>query len=342
MKALFFQEHGELNVIQYGDVLDPAPGPGQVLVKVRACGVNHLDIWVRQGWPGLRLKMPHWCGADIAGEIAELGQDVSGWEVGQRVAVDPGITTKEDEFTQRGEVTMSPGYHILGEQIRGGAAEYVAVPACNLIALPDDLDFPQAAAPLLVTITAWRMLIHRAKLRVGESVLMVGAGGGVNTMAVQVAKMAGAKVYVVAGSKEKGDRALELGADIVVDRSQVDWGREVYKLTSRRGVDVVVDNVGKATINTSMKALARGGRIVIVGNTSGPKAEIDIRYIFGKQISLIGSTMGTHQDFRDVTALLFAGKLKPIIHRVMPLSQGREAYAMMERGEQFGKIVLTP
>ena len=342
MKALYFMEHGELDVIQYGEVPDPTPRPGEVLLRIRACSINHLDIWVRRGWPGLKLEMPHWCGADVAGEIIELGKGVSGWQVGQRVVVDPGINTIDDEFTRRGEATLSPGYHILGEQVRGGAAEYLAVPVSNLAAMPENLDFPTAAAPLLVSLAAWRMLIHRARLRAGESVLVVGAGGGVNSMAIQIGKLAGATVYVVAGNKEKGVKAQELGADVVLDRSQVDWRREIHKLTEMRGVDVVVDNVGKATLNTSMKAVTRGGRIVIIGNTSGPHAEIDIRYIFGKQISLIGSTMGSHQDFLDVTSLLWAGKLKPIIDRVMPLSRGREAYEIMERGDQFGKIVLTP
>lgn len=342
MKALYFEDHGELDAVKYGDVPDPSPGPGEVLVRVRACAINHLDIWVRRGWPGLKLEMPHWCGADVAGEVAALGEGVTGWDTGQRVVVDPGIDTKEDVFTRRGEVSVSPGYLILGEQIRGGAAEYVAVPARNLAHLPDHVDFPSAAAPLLVSLAAWRMLMHRGGLRAGETVLVVGAGGGVNSMAIQMAKLAGATVYVVAGDEEKGARAKQLGADVILDRSQVDWGREIYRLTKRLGVDVVVDNVGRATLNTSMAAVKRGGRIVIVGNTSGPKVEIDIRYIFGKQISLIGSTMGTHQDFRDVTALLWAGKLKPVIDRVMPLSQGKAAYAVMERGEQFGKIVLTP
>ena len=342
MKALYFMEHGELDVIQYGEVPDPTPRPGEVLLRIRACSINHLDIWVRRGWPGLKLEMPHWCGADVAGEIIELGKGVSGWQVGQKVVVDPGINTIDDEFTRRGEATLSPGYHILGEQVRGGAAEYLAVPVSNLAAMPENLDFPTAAAPLLVSLAAWRMLIHRARLRAGESVLVVGAGGGVNSMAIQIGKLAGATVYVVAGNKEKGAKAQELGADVVLDRSQVDWRREIHKLTEMRGVDVVVDNVGKATLNTSMKAVTRGGRIVIIGNTSGPHAEIDIRYIFGKQISLIGSTMGSHQDFLDVTSLLWAGKLKPIIDRVMPLSRGREAYEIMERGDQFGKIVLTP
>jgi NADPH:quinone reductase-like Zn-dependent oxidoreductase len=342
MKALYFLEHGDLDVMRYGEVPGPEPEPGQVLVRVRACAINHLDIWVRRGWPGLKLELPHWCGADVAGEVAAPGPGVSGWETGQRVVVDPGISTVEDEFIRKGEASVSPGYSILGEQVRGGAAEYVSVPAGNLIPLPEDVSFPEAAAPLLVSLAAWRMLIHRAALRAAESVLIVGAGGGVNSMAIQIAKLAGAFVYVVAGNSKKAELAGALGADVVLDRSRLDWPREIARMTGKRGVDVVVDNVGKATLMLSMRAVVRGGRIVIIGNTSGPEAKIDIRYVFGKQISLIGSTMGSHQDFKDVTGLLWSGKLKPVIDRVMPLSEGREAYGIMERGEQFGKIVLTP
>jgi NADPH:quinone reductase-like Zn-dependent oxidoreductase len=342
MKALYFTEHGELDVVRYGDVPEPTVGENEVLVRVRACSINHLDIWVRRGWPGLKLEMPHWCGADVAGEVVKLGGRVSGWDVGQAVVVDPGISTLDDEFTRRGEASVSPGYFILGEHMRGGAAEYVAVPARNLHSMPENLEFPEAAAPLLVTLAAWRMLIQRAKLRAGESVLVVGAGGGVNSMAIQIAKLAGATVFVVAGGEEKARLATALGGDAVIDRTRADWGREVYRLTGKRGVDVVVDNVGKATLNTSMKAVARGGRIVIIGNTSGPACEIDIRFIFGKQISLIGSTMGSHQDFREVTALLWSGRLRPVIDRVMPLREGVEAYRLMESGSVQGKIVLTP
>jgi NADPH:quinone reductase-like Zn-dependent oxidoreductase len=217
----------------------------------------------------------------------------------------------------------------------------VAVPAANLAAKPDGFDFPAAAAPLLVGLTAWRMLIHRARLRAGETVLVVGSGGGVNSMAIQIAKLAGARVYAVAGNRVKAEKAKELGADVALDRSKVDWSREIYRLTGKRGVDVVVDNVGQATINQSMLALARGGRVVIVGNTSGPITQIDMRYIFGKQISLIGSTMGSHQDFRDIVELVSTGRLKPVIDRILPLSEGKAAYGLMERGEMFGKIVLT-
>ncbi len=343
MKALCFYEHGDLDVLRYEEVATPEPGPGQVLVRVRACALNHLDVWVRRGWPGLKLAMPHWCGADVAGEIAALGEGVTGWEIGCRVVVDPGINMATDEFTRRGEDSLSPDYIILGEQVRGGQAEYVVVPAANLAAIPDGWDFPQAAAPLLVGLTAWRMLIHRAALRAGESILIVGAGGGVNSMAIQIAKLAGATVYALTSSEEKMEKARQLGADVVLNyREDPQWSKTLYSLTDRRGVDVVVDNVGQATLMQSLRAVRRGGRIVIVGNTSGPLCQVDLRFIFGKQVSVIGSTMGSHQDFRDVLALLWAGKLKPVIDRIMPLSEGRRAFEVLERGEQFGKIVLVP
>jgi len=342
MKALCFHEHGDVNVITFDDVPTPKPGPSEALVRVRATALNHLDVFVRRGWPGLALEMPHWGGSDVAGEIAELGEDVTGWDVGQRVVVDPGITTREDEFVRRGEHSVSPGYVILGEDVRGGHAEFVAVPACNLVPMPKGWGFADAAAPLLVALTAWRMLIHRAELRAGETVLVVGAGGGVNSMAIQVAKFAGARVYALTSTEDKARKTRDLGADVVLNyRRDQQWSKSIYKLTGKRGVDVVVDNVGQATLHQSMRAVARGGRIVIVGNTSGPHAKIDTRYIFGKQISLIGSTMGNHQDFRNVTQLLWNGTLKPVVDRVMGLSEGVEAFKILESGEKFGKIVLT-
>jgi NADPH:quinone reductase-like Zn-dependent oxidoreductase len=293
----------------------------------------------------LKLKLPHIGGSDVAGVIAALGAEVTGWQVGDRVVVDPGILTGEDEFTRRGEHSVSNGMHylILGEQIPGGAAEYAVVPAANLLKMPQGWDYAEAAAPLLVGLTAWRMLFKRAGLRAGETVLIVGAGGGVNSVALQLAKWAGATVYALTSTEEKMARATELGADVVLNyREDPDWYRAVIKMTDRRGVDLVVDNVGQATLNKSIRALARGGRLVIVGNTSGPLVEIDIRYIFGKQISLIGSTMGSPQDFRDVMDLVWSGRIKAPVDRVLPLKEGREGHALLESGEKFGKIVLVP
>ncbi len=342
MKALCFYKHGELDVLRYDEVADPVPGNGEALIEVKACALNHLDIWVMRGWPGLELQMPHWGGSDISGVVVGLGEGVEGVATGERVVVDHGLNPVEDEFTLKGEHSMSPRYMILGEHVRGGFARYVKVPAKNLVKIPDEIDFPRACAPLLVTLTAWRMLIRRAKLRAGETVLIVGAGGGVNSASIQIAKLAGAVVYVVASNALKGQKALELGADSVIDRSRADWGKEVQRLTQKRGVDLVVDNVGAATIATSMSVTARGGRIVIVGNTSGPKTQIDLRLIFGKQISLIGSTMGTPRDFRDITRLLWSGRIGTVIDEIIPLAEGRRGFEMMESGKLFGKIVLVP
>jgi len=343
VKALCFYQHGDPDVLQYSDVPDPKPRPGQVLVRVRACALNHLDIWVRRGWPGLKLDKPHWTGADVAGEVAMLGEGVEGWELGQRVVVDPGVTTKEDEFTRRGNVSVSPGYLILGEHVRGGQAELVTVPSANLMAMPDGWDFAEAAAPLLVGLTAWCMLIRRAGLRLGDSVLIIGAGGGVNSMAIQIAKLAGATVCALTSGAEKMEKAYALGADVVLDyREDPAWSKALFKMTGRRGFDVVVDNVGQDTLMQSLRSVARGGSVVIVGNTSGPLAEIDLRYVFGKQISIIGSTMGSHQDFRDVMKLVWDGQLKPVLDCVLPLSEGKAAFAILEQGKQFGKIVLEP
>jgi NADPH:quinone reductase-like Zn-dependent oxidoreductase len=345
MKALCFYEHGDLDVLQYTDVPDPTPGPSEVLIEVKACALNHLDVWVRRGWPGLKLDMPHIGGSDVAGVVAALGDGVSGWQVGERVVVDPGIVTGSDEFTRRGEHSLSIGrnYWILGEHIRGAAAEYAVVPAENLMRMPADWDFVEAAATPLVSLTAWRMLFHRARLQAGESVLIVGAGGGVNSIALQLAKWAGATVYALTSTEQKMAQAAELGADAVLNyREDPDWHKSLADITQRRGVDVVVDNVGQATLSKSIRALARGGRVVIVGNTSGPKTEIDIRFIFGKQISLIGSTMGSPQDFRDVMALVWGRLIRVPVDRALPLSEGRRGHALLESGAKFGKVVLVP
>jgi NADPH:quinone reductase-like Zn-dependent oxidoreductase len=341
MKALIFYEHGDLDALKIGDVPRPEPGPGEVLVGIKASALNHLDIWVRRGWPGRKLAMPHILGADGAGVVAALGEGVTGIEVGTGCAIDPGVNLYQDDFTRRGLDSVSPGYYIIGEHAPGFHAEYAVVPATNLLPLPDDVDFAPAAAASLVFLTAWRMLIGQARVRAGESVLILGAGGGVNSAAIQIARFAGCTVYATTSSQAKAEKARELGADVVLNyRDDPEWSKAIYKLTGKRGVDVVVDNVGQATWKDSLRAVARGGRILTVGNTSGPVAEIDIRFIFGKQISIVGSTMGSHQDYRDVMALVFNGTFQPVIDRVLPFDQGVEAMAILERGEQFGKIVL--
>jgi NADPH2:quinone reductase len=342
MKALVFHEHGSVDVLNHEDVPPPEPGAGEVLIEIKAAALNHLDLWVRRGWPGLKLTMPHIGGADGAGLVARLGPGVSGIEVGARVAINPGVNAYEDEFTRRGDHSMSPGYGILGESRSGTFAEFVAVPAQNLFPMPDHATFEETAAAQLVYQTAWRMLITRAKLQAGESVLIIGAGGGVNSAAIQMAKLAGAEVYALTSTEEKMSKARELGADHVINYKQEDWVKRILEMTGKRGVDVVVDNVGQATWKQSLLAARRGGRIVTVGNTSGPFAETDIRYLFFKQLTILGSTMSNPDEFRQVMSLIWAGKLRPVIDRVMPLSEGREAHAIMERGEQFGKIVLVP
>ena len=342
MQALGFAEHGDISKMQLFDLPRPEPGAGEVLVEVKASAFNRLDIWVREGWHGLNLAMPHISGSDGAGVIAAVGAGVENIAVGDRVAIDPGINSISDEFTARGEHSVSPGYHILGEQVPGTHTEYIALPAENVIPLPDDVSFEKAAAAGLVFLTAWRMLIHRAAIRPGETVLILGAGGGVNSAAIQIAKLAGCTGIATTSSERKMAQAESLGADVVFNyKTDPQWWKAVYKLTGKAGADVVVDNVGAATMPYSLRAVKRGGRIVIVGNTSGPKMELDIRFLFSKQISLIGSTMGSHHDYRTVMGLVFSGKLTPVIHTVMPLSDGVAAMEIMERGEQFGKIVLS-
>lgn len=341
MKAIFFEEHGGPEVLRYGEVKDPTVNPGEALIRVRAVALNHLDIWVRKGWKGLKIQMPHIGGSDIAGEIISVNSASTQWTPGTNVIINPGINTVEDRWTRTGEDSLSPGYRIIGEQIPGGLAELVAVPVSNVYRMPSHLDFPDAAAPLLVGVTCWRMLLKRANLCAGETMLVVGAGGGVNSLSTQIARSVGASVIALAGSKDKGERALELGAEHFIDYSKTpNWAVEVLKLTKGLGVDVVVDNVGAATIPESLRAAARGGRIVTVGNTSGHQITFDNRMIFTKQLSLLGSTMGSKQDFIDAMEYLWKHKISIPIDRVERLKDGIKMLQYLESGEQFGKILL--
>lgn len=343
MKAVLLREHGPAEKLDFvTDYPVPEPGPGEVRVKVAAASLNHLDIWVRNGWPGIKLHYPHIPGADAAGTLDALGEGVTGWSVGDRVAVDPTLSCGECAYCRAGQENRCVQGGILGETASGTDAEMVIVPARNLVALPGHVSFAEAAAASLVFVTAWHSLITRGGLRPAESVLIVGAGGGVNTACIQVAKLAGGTVYVVGSTDEKLAQAKALGADAVIRRDVAGgWSRAVYQLTAKRGVDVVVDNVGAATLTDSLRAAARGGRILTVGNTSGAAVEIDNRLIFGKHLSLIGSTMGPHQDYVTVMNLVFKGKLKAVIGATYPLEQVREAHRALEAGDVFGKIVLA-
>lgn len=340
MRAAFFKQHGGPEVMDYGDWPDPSPGPDDVLVSVKATALNRLDKWVRDGWPGLKLKLPHITGSDAAGVVAAVGADVTGVQVGDRVVINSNVGCGLCSYCADGRDNLCDNWNLLGETTDGVGAELVVVPARQVLALPDHVSFEQAAAAGLVYQTAWHSLITRGDLRAGETVLVVGAAGGVNTAAIQIAKLAGCTVYVVGSDESKLALARSLGADVLIDRSQTEWGKEVYRLTNRRGVDVVVDNVGAATLMMSVRAARKGGRILTVGNTSGPKYEIDNRYFFARHLSLIGSTMSTRVEFATVMGLVFDGKLRPVVDSVLPLAEIRAAHEKLERGQVLGKIVL--
>lgn len=342
MKAVLFYEHGGPEVLRYEDFPTPEPGPEDVLIQVKAAALNRLDLFVREGWPGIKLAYPHIPGADAAGIVVAVGERVQDVAPGDRVVVNPTLSCGRCEFCMRGEDQLCTEFRLLGEHVRGSYAEYLAVPARNVVKVPEGFPFEQAAAAALVYVTAWHSLVTLGHVRPGETVLVVGAGGGVNTAYIQIAKLAGATVYVVGSSAEKLERARALGADVLIDRSQEDWSRAVFLKTNKRGVDIVVDNVGQATWFGSIRALRKGGRMLVVGNTSGPKFELDIRYIFGKHLNIIGSSMGSRSDFATVMGLVFTGKLRPIVDMIMPLSEARAAHERMASHEHFGKIVLIP
>jgi NADPH:quinone reductase-like Zn-dependent oxidoreductase len=341
LKAILFNQHGDFDVLKCDDFPTPNPGFGQVLVKLKAAALNRMDLWTRQGWPGLKLEYPHIPGADGAGDIIALGEGVSQWKVGQRVVINSNLSCQECDFCRAGKDNLCRNWHLLGETVRGTYAEYVVVPARNVYPIPNGFDEHQAAAAGLVFHTAWHSLITRGALRAGEHVLIVGVSGGVNSASIQIAKMAGAVVYVVGSTPDKSDFARSLGADFVIDRSQeVDWSKAVYLLSNKRGVDVIVDNVG-TTFPMSFRAARKGARILTVGNTGGAKFEIDNRYIFGKHLSIIGSTMGTRSDFEVVMELVFNGKLNAVIDSTFKLAEAASAQARLASGKQKGKITLA-
>lgn len=342
MRGAVITQHGGLDVIQVAsDLPMPQPGPGEVRLRMDSAALNRLDLWVRVGWPGLNLAMPHVICADGAGTVDAVGADVSAYQPGDRVCINPTILPPGAPSLITGVENQSRDMHILGESVPGVASEYAVLPQRNLLRMPEHVSFETAASAGLVYLTAWHSLITRGGLRPGESVLIVGAGGGVNSASIQIAKLAGATVYVVGSSAEKCARAAELGADVTINREEEpNWSRALYKLTEKRGVDVVVDNVGQATLNDSLRSARIGGRILIVGGTSGPFVDLDVRQVFARQVSIIGSTMGPHQDYIRVMELVFSGALRPVIDSVLPLEQVREAQRRLAEFDVFGKLVL--
>lgn len=340
MKVVLFRQHGGPEVLEYTDFPTPQPGPGDVLVHLRVTALNRMDITVRKGWPGIKLELPHINGADGAGEVAALGEDVTEFKAGDHVVINANLGCGKCDACLSGWDNMCADWHLLGETVRGAYAEYVSLPSRQFYKLPQDFDLRVAAAAALVYQTAWHSLITRGNLKTGETVLIVGAGGGVNSASVQVAKYNGARVMVVGSDAKKLELAESLGADILIDRSkEEDWSKAAFLANGKRGVDVVVDNVG-ATFMSSLRALCKGGRLLTVGNTGGPKFEIDNRYIFAKHLSIIGSTMSHSKDFKTVMDLIVAGKLKPALDQSFPLKDAAAAQTRLERNEQSGKITL--
>lgn len=340
MRAAVFHEHGDPEVVRIEEVPRPNPGAGEVLVAVRAAALNHLDVWVRRGLP-IETPMPHIGGSDVAGVVAELGAGVTSTAVGTRVVVNPSLSCGHCEWCARGEEPLCESYRILGEHTQGGLAEYVVVPAANLYRIPDDYDFERAAAAPLAFLTAWRGLVTRGRLQVHDSVLITGASGGVATAAVQIARLHGARVYAVT-TKENVERVRALGADVVYDREAVDYSRDLWRDTQKRGVDLIFDSVGAATWQQNLRALARGGRLVVYGGTSGALAQTDVRLVFWKQAEIVGTTMSNRAEFTAAMARVFEGSLDPVVDVTWPLDRAAEAHRRLESGEQFGKIVLVP
>jgi NADPH:quinone reductase-like Zn-dependent oxidoreductase len=354
MRAAIFDEHGGPEVLEVRDVDTPEPGPGEVRLRVEASGMNHLDLWVRRGLP-IETTMPHIGGSDVCGVIDALGPDVeatkpgdapgsdgAAWREGDRVIINPSLWCGECEWCRAGEESLCEEYRIIGEHTQGGFAEYVTVPARNLYPIPADMDAATAAAAPLVYLTAWRGLVTRGRVTEGSSVLVTGASGGVGTAAVQIAKELGATVYAVTSSPWV-DRVEALGADVVYDRTaDDDWGKALWSATGKRGVDVIFDSVGEAGFRQNLRALAKAGRLVVYGATTGPKGEADIRLIFWRQLEVLGTTMSNQAEFRAVMEKVVSGALEPVVDRVFPLGEAVAAHQRLEDGEAFGSIVLKP
>ena len=342
MKAVQFADHGDRDVIEYGEFPEPDPDRGEVLVDVKAGALNHLDVWTRRGMPGIDVEMPHIPGSDAAGVVEAVGEGVTRFEPGDHVAVSAGVSCGNCEFCRNGEESLCVSFHIIGEHVRGVHAEKASVPAENLVPVPDGVDWEVAGSASLVFQTAWRMLQTRADIEAGEKVLVLGASGGVGHAAVQIADHAGCEVFATASTEEKLAHAEDCGADHVIDYEANDFADEIAALTGKRGVDVVVDHVGEATYPNSLKSMAKGGRLVTCGATTGPNPGAGLNRIFWNQLSVIGSTMATPGEVDDVLDLVWDGTFEPRVRETLPMSEAARAHEMIENREGFGKVVVKP
>jgi NADPH:quinone reductase-like Zn-dependent oxidoreductase len=340
MKAVRIHQFGGPEVLIYEDVPDPQPRKDQVLVRVRACALNHLDVWVRKGLPG--VKLPHILGSDVAGEVAEAGEYVTGFQPGQRVLLAPMHFCGRCAKCMAGVQNQCREFTVLGNGVDGGNCELIAVPAMNVIPIPDTLDFNQAASIPLVFLTAWHMLVGRAGIRPGQTVLVLGASSGVGIAAIQIARMFHCRVITTAGDETKLGKARALGADFGINHYKQKISEEVRKITNKEGVDIVLEHVGAATWDESVKSLKPGGTLVTCGATTGPSVGIDLRFLYSRQLSLLGSYMGTMRELYEVLGHVFAGRLKPVVDRVFPLQELRAAHEHLEKSQMFGKIVVNP
>ncbi len=338
MKAVRIHAFDGPEVLQYEDIADPKPRKDQVLVRVRACALNHLDLWIRKGIG--KVTLPHILGSDIAGEVAETGEYVTGFHPGQRVLLAPMLFCNRCPYCTSGRQNQCIEFTVLGNRVDGGDCELIAVPPVNVIPIPDTLDFNQAASVPLVFTTAWHMLVGRAGIRQGQTVLVLGAGSGVGIAAIQVAKLFHARVIATAGNENKLEKAKQLGADHLIDHYKQKISDEVRKITNKEGVDIVVEHVGVATWDESVKSLKPGGKLVTCGATTGYNAALDLRFLFSRQLSILGSFMGSMGELREVLGHIFAGHLKPVIDRTFSLKDIRAAHEYMEASQMFGKIVL--
>lgn len=342
MKAIVFEKHGGPEVLKYTDAPDPKITATQVLVRVKGCALNHLDLWVRRGLPGIAIPLPHIPGSDISGEVVGVGDLCKSVKVGDKVLLAPGVTCGQCKECLSGDDHLCRSYTNFGYLIDGGCAELVAAPEVNCIPIPGGLSFEEAAAVPLVFLTAWHMLVTRAAVQPGEDVLVLGAGSGVGSAAIQIAKFLGARVIATAGDEAKLAKARELGADEVINHYKQDLQAEIKRLTGKRGVDVAFEHVGSATWDASFMSLAKNGRLVTCGATTGYDVKIDIRYLFSKHLSLLGSYMGSKAELHMVVKLIGQGRFRAVIDRVMPLAECAHAHELLEKREQFGKIVLKP